>query len=76
MTPSVKSFKLNSVYCFTTTARLLEKLLLHEIKLCSSTFFHKEIFEMWRSYFFFSSVHSFLHSVLHPSEGDIYNFSS
>ena len=53
MTPSVKSFKLNSVYGFTTTARLLEKLLLHEIKLCSSTFFHKEIFEMWRSFFFF-----------------------
>lgn len=35
MTPSVKSFNLNSAYAFTTTARLLEKLLLHEIKLQS-----------------------------------------
>ena len=40
MTPSVKSFKTNSACAFTTTARLLEKLLLHEIKLEIFFFFH------------------------------------
>ena len=75
MTPSVKSFKMNSACAFTTTARLLEKLLLHEIKLCSSTFSTRRYLKC-RDLFFFSSFHSFLHAVLHPSEGDIYDFSS
>ena len=55
MIPSIKSFKLDSPYAFTATIRLFEKVSItwNKVKLCSSNFFHKEIFEMWSFLFCF-----------------------
>lgn len=69
MTPSVKSFKTNSACAFTTTARLLEKLLLHEIKLCSSTFSTRRYLKCRDLFFFFHLFTAFSMQYSIPVKG-------